>query len=146
MKLVFLLIVPAAMVWAAEPGERADLSGTWRLDAAGDRGKTFAIQQSGDEISIREFDAGGKVHSEMKCGTKGVECPVKIGGDTAQVTYYFYGPTLVEHLWKGKNVVKTRRTLSPDGEKMTVEVMSMSPPGPTEKFEYVKSAAVAVTR
>jgi hypothetical protein len=42
------------------------------------------------------------------------------------VSYWFNGTTLVEMMLQGKDnehVIKTRRTLSGDGKRMTVEVM-----------------------
>jgi hypothetical protein len=144
MKVAFLLILGCAAAAAGQPAEKPDISGTWKLgSSASDSAKVIVIQQGVDEINIRQVDSSGKVQTDMKCSTRGVECPVKINGDAAKVTYYFNGPTLVELVWRGKNVTKTRRTLSPDGEKLTVEVTSMNPPGDPEKFEFVKASEVA---
>jgi hypothetical protein len=144
MKIALLLTLACAAAAAGQSAEKLDISGTWRLgSSASDSAKVIVIQQGVDEINIREVDTSGKVQTDVKCSTRGVECPIKINGDAAKVTYYFNGPTLVELVWRGKNVTKTRRSLSPDGEKMIVEVMAMNPPGDPEKFEYIKAPEVA---
>jgi hypothetical protein len=148
MRLAYLLLCVCAAAYAAQAGEKPDFSGTWQIEPAGgekETGATWVIEQHDSDIRIREMDKSGKVQRDVKCGTRGVECEFKLNGGDAKASYYFNGSTLVELLWKGKDVIKTQRTLSPDGTKLTVEVMQMTPPGDPEKMIYVKAAPAAAT-
>ncbi len=57
------------------------------------------------------------------------------------MSYWFNGTTLVEMMLQGKDnehVIKTRRTLSGGGERMTVEVMPITPPGKMESTVLIR--------
>lgn len=142
-KLSVLVLIGCAGLLAYQPSERPDLSGTWRLESSSGQDESWKIEQKADEVRILRLNSAGKATTEITCGTKGVECPAKIDGDKAKVSYYFNGAALVELVWKGKDVTKTRRSLSPDGSKLMVEVMPMSPPGSAEKLTFVKVPEVA---
>lgn len=117
--------------------DRPDLSGTWRLE--GNEAETLVITQSQDEVSISNKAAAGTV---VKCGMSGKACDGTIDGEKVSVSYWFNGPTLVEMATGGKRkdrVVKTRRSLSSDGQKMEVEVIPIAPVGKSEKLTYLKS-------
>jgi hypothetical protein len=123
---------------------KPDLSGDWRPETAGDTSTNTArtlIEHTGDEIRIREPDGSDKAVTDVKCGVKGKECAARIDSINAKVVLFFNGETLVQLTTKGEDVVKTHRTISEDGQKMTLEVIPLAPPGKTEKVTFVRSDA-----
>jgi hypothetical protein len=119
---------------------KPDLNGSWRLETKTDASAaTSVIQQDADEIRIREPSSSGQAVTDVKCGVKGKECAARVNGDDAHVTFWYNGQTLVQMTTQGKDVVKTRRTLSPDGRKMTVEIIPIAPSGKTETLTFVRA-------
>ncbi|MBL8209848.1 MAG: hypothetical protein JNK87_04020 [Bryobacterales bacterium] len=117
--------------------DRPDLSGTWRLE--GNDAETLIIAQTDDQVAIASKSPAA---TEVKCGVSGKACDGTIGGEKVSVSYWFNGPMLVEMATGGKRkdrVVKTRRSLSSDGQKMEVEVIPIAPVGKSEKLTYVKA-------
>jgi hypothetical protein len=121
--------------------DKPDLNGSWRLETKTDASApTSVIQQNADEIRIREPSSSGeKAVTDVKCGVKGKECAARVNGDDAHVTFWYNGQTLVQMTTQGKDVVKTRRTLSADGRKMTVEIIPIAPSGKTETLTFARA-------
>ena len=141
--LVAALFCTTAYAQESAAGGRPDLSGTWKLESRNQQPASelmLVIEQHENDVVLREKTSSGTIQVDVKCATNGVECPAKIDGNKAKVTYYFNGPMLVEHVWRGDEVTKTRRRLSPDGSKLTVEVMPLTRPGEVEKLVFIRNA------
>jgi hypothetical protein len=143
---VSLLLVPWLNVACALPAfaqssvlGKPDFTGTWQVE--GKTTEAVAIEQTEDNISIREVTDAGKAQTEVKCGMKGSECTGRVAGEEAKIVFYFSGPMLVQTTDNGKEVYRTRRTLSEDGKKITEEVVPIVPPGKPETRTLVKAAA-----
>lgn len=121
---------------AVSAAERPNLTGTWKGQSAAE---VVEIQQVDGEISIK---TGAE---EIRCGTFGEECAIKIAGKPVKLTFYYNGPVLVEMRVENKRVVKTRRSLSEDGKTLTVEVMPISPPGSKTESRYSLSEGASAT-
>jgi hypothetical protein len=131
---------------SAAAADRPDLTGTWKLDLAhsqtGDekvQSGTLLIHQTEDKISItdnRVAPDGKEKKLEVECNTMGKECKLKEGS----FSLYYNGPVLVMVQTHGSDLaVKRRFSLSPDGARITMEVIHLSPPGkPDESYVFVK--------
>jgi hypothetical protein len=121
---------------------KPDLSGAWQIETstAGDQVPQWSIDQTLDKIHIKESLELGKVTTDVECGTKAVECPGRVDGKDASVVFYFNGPILVQITRKGKEVTKVRRTLSDDGQKITMEVIPYVPAGDPKTVVLVRAA------
>lgn len=143
-----LIAGTAIAVAACVLGQEAkiDFSGTWKPEAQA--AKTFVVKQTADEIHIQEMGAGSNTVSEVKCGYRGQECPAKVDGGNAKVVLYYNGPSLVQITTRDKKVYRTRWTMSSDGEKVTVETISIVPQGKTDTVVLVraKGSDVAVAK
>jgi hypothetical protein len=92
----------------------------------------ITIVQNESEIRISDAAATTNNRSVITCNTVGKQCDATLGGEPVKVSYWFNGPALVEMLYLGKDndkVVKTKRSLSEDGQKMIVESIQIVPPG-----------------
>lgn len=101
------------------------------------------IEQNGNDIKITQVSPEGAPKTSFECTTMGKECSGTSDGETAKVSYWFNGTALVEMLIEGKDgdkVTKTRRTLSEDGKKMTVEVQHISPAKESDKIVLTLSS------
>jgi hypothetical protein len=125
---------------SAAIGSKPDLSGDWQLQGDSNRKiKLVIAEDSGQEkVRIVETSADADRKTEFDCSVKGKECQGTVEGEPAKITVYYNGPTLVELATRGRGdkVTKTRRTLSPDGNSLTVEVVDIVPPGKKEKVTY----------
>jgi hypothetical protein len=135
-----LLLASAVPAFAQAPPVNAkpDFSGTWQIE--GKTNEAVAIQQTIDNISIRELDSTGKAQTEFKCGMKGSECTGRVAGQEAKIVFYFNGPMLVQTTDNGTEVYRTHRTLSADRKKITEEHVPLVPPGKSESRTLVKAA------
>ena len=143
-ELLVLALLSFAQLQAAE---KPDFTGTWRLEGT-DTGSSITIKQSDETIEL-SAGAQSEMVPQVRCNTMGRECEAKVAGEPAKVTYYFNGPMLVEMIYAGKNgnrVTKTRRALSPDGTRMTVEVMPMAPAGKSSTLVYVRQQPATSTQ
>jgi hypothetical protein len=145
---VIALLLSACSVAAAD---KPNLSGTWRVqqDAQLVDGVLPAITIVQNESDLHLSDASSKKNnsSVIDCNTIGKQCEATLDGHPVKVSYWFNGPVLVEMLYLGKDnerVVKTRRSLSDDGQKMTVEMIQIVPPGKSPvKAVFVREQHVA---
>jgi hypothetical protein len=149
---IFLLLTTAlgmlSAVLANAGQDKADLTGTWKLDQArsdsgqADKGLVLFIEEKDQTIHIKE--SGGSIAkeeaSDFTCDTMGKPCEIQDGKDKASVTVYYNGPALVVITSgrKGNSVEKHRLSLSPDGS-LTMEVTHIVPQGKTEKLVFVKA-------
>lgn len=119
---------------------KPDLSGKWQLD--GKPAETVSIQQTVDTISVVALNTstGDKAQTEIQCSIKGKECSARVEGRDAKVTFFFNGTTLVQFTDAGGEVSKTQRSLSEDGQRITVEHVGLNPPGKPESHVLVRSA------
>jgi hypothetical protein len=138
-KILCLFLVSGALSLAQD---HPNFSGDWKLDTAKSQGseakaKELAIKQDGDTISVTTEEDGRAL--EFKCATNGQNCKRK--GEPGEVSVYYNGPVLVEldmdH--NGDHVIKKRLRLANDGKSMEMELMRVSPPGPSEKLVFAKS-------
>jgi len=150
MRICGVVLVALASCGMLAGAEHPDFSGTWRLspDAAPPDGSVrLTIKQGADELRIRSTEAPADAITEISCNTIGKDCEAKVNGKPAKVSYYFNGSALVEWITEGKKaerVRKVRRTLSPDGAKMTVEIEQISPPDPNRQtVVYVRDQQLA---
>jgi hypothetical protein len=128
--------------------ERADLSGTWKLDPSrtepvqSNKDLTLVIEDKADEIRVKETrgpDLKDDV-TEFTCGKYGTECALQDGRSKASVTVYYNGPALVTMKTrgrKGSSVEKRRYTLT--GDTLVVEVTPIDPAGRPEKLVFTKA-------
>jgi hypothetical protein len=130
--------------------ERPDFSGKWRLSTdkpSADAPPQLAIEQTAGELRIRSTAGAGDAVTDISCNTAGTDCDAKVSGKPAKVSYYFNGPALVGWIKQGRNadqVWKVRRTLSPDGATLTVEIEQVSPPSSDRKtIVYMRDQQVA---
>ena len=131
--------------------DKPDLSGTWRLEGESHlvEGVLPAITIVQKESELHVADASAKTNNKnaIDCNTVGKQCEAKLDGEPVKVSYWFNGPVLVEMLSFGKDgdrVIKTKRSLSDDGQKMTVEVIQIVPTGkPPVKAVFVREQQVA---
>ncbi len=115
-KILCLFLVSGALSLAQD---HPNFSGDWKLDTAKSQASEtkameLAIKQDGDDISITGQQDGKSL--EFKCATTGQNC--KRNGD---------------------HVVKKRLQLADGGKSMEMDVMRISPPGPSEKLVFAKS-------
>lgn len=116
---------------------KPDLSGKWQ--AEGNASQTVIIEQSPDAISIRELGSGDEERTQLRCGIRGSECSGRVSGQDAKVLFYFNGPMLVQMTTQGKNISKTRRTLSDDGKRITIEHMPLVPSGKSQTSVLIRA-------
>lgn len=126
--LILSLISSAAIAGSDKP----NFSGNWRMEASkSEAAPIVTINQNENELRISSAPQQ-KESTDVTCNTMGKQCEATMDGDRVKVSYYYNGPMLVEMVFEGKNnerVTKTRRTLSEDGQKMTLEVIPMVPAG-----------------
>src|ERR1044071_2563996 len=131
LRALIVAAIVAVSAAAASPSDKPDFSGTWRLSdsAASDAENSapLSISQDGDNIKVVQQNADAARKTEISCNTRGKDCQATVDGNKVKVAYWYNGPTLVEMCYEGDHVTKTRRTLSPDGKTMTVEVLSIVP-------------------
>src|SRR5580698_4499567 len=133
MKFKYLcLIAPvifASATWA-DPQQRPDLNGNWRLEPAQCELHshvpqfTWQIEQSDNAIHLIQRLGDKSSVDEVRCGTDGKDCKIKDEGHPAVISFYYNGPVLVELESQGSNrdtITKKRMTVSPDGSRLTVE-------------------------
>jgi hypothetical protein len=138
-KFLCLLLVTGAISFAQD---HPNFSGNWQLDSTKSEGASaktmaLAIQQNDDKIAVTSDEEGKS--TSFECATNGQNCKVK--GEPAQVSMYYNGPTLVELDMEGHNgehVIKKRLHISDGGKTMEMEVMRISPPGPSDKLIFNK--------
>jgi hypothetical protein len=130
---------------AAGDSDHPNLTGKWRLDTTKSEIHSvkdiqeWDIQQSDDVIEIAS-QAQGRTES-IKCATTGKDCNSKEAGESAQISFYYNGPMLIEMDLLGHNkehVVKKRMKLGADGKTLEVEVMHITPQAPTDKLVFEK--------
>ncbi|HXS96902.1 MAG TPA: hypothetical protein VN736_20020 [Candidatus Limnocylindrales bacterium] len=146
--LLCLAAMAAGSVWAQV--DHPDLNGVWQRQSNDSKVKseTLNIAQKPDSIDIvRSVDTGGRpIKDEINCSTEGKDCKVKEEGQDTQVSMYYNGPMLVmiEQRHGNDYVTKRRLKLSPDGKTLTMEVMTINPPGKaTENLTYTKQSQTA---
>ena len=135
-------VTAALMLMAANAAQptiegKPDFSGTWRMESQDS--KSWVIQQEPGSIHIRNAEGSEKEKTDVRCGLMGEECSGRIEGDKAKVVFYYNGPTLVQMTTRGKNVSKIRRTLSDDGNRITVEITPYVPAGDKETLVLVRA-------
>src|SRR5271165_1677430 len=126
----------ANVTWA-DPQQRPDLNGIWRLEPAQSEihsrvpsQLTWQIEQS--ETAIHLIQRLGDKNDELRCGTDGKDCKVKEEGHPAVISFYYNGPVLVELESQGSNrdtITKKRISISQDGSRLTVELIHVLPAG-----------------
>ena len=125
--------------------DKPDFSGTWRAEGAADQA-VITIQQDGTELNMNSA-GDSDLKTAVTCNTMGKQCEAKVSGDAVKVSYWFNGPALIEMSVQGKNgqrVTETRRQLSDDGRKMTVEVIQIAPAGKdAQKFVFIRDEQIA---
>jgi hypothetical protein len=124
--LAFLAVTPSMAEQRTING-KPDFSGTWRAESKDS--VTLNIEQTADSISIREVGEDKKANTEVRCSTKGADCSGRVDGEEVTVAFYYNGPALVETVRRGSSVDRVRRTMSDDGQKLTVEVIPLVPAG-----------------
>ena len=136
MRLCTVIALPLLAYSTLAAADKPNLSGTWRLEQGSQVVDgilpAITIVQKESELHVSDASAKPDSGSVIKCNTVGKQCEAKLGGDPIKVSYWFNGPVLVEMLSFGKDgdrVVKTRRSLSEDGKKMTVEMIQIVPAG-----------------
>jgi hypothetical protein len=143
MKLTMLVALAALCPGVA--AEKPDFSGAWRADGPGQ--EVITIDQTEENLHIS--GGAGDEKLDVTCNTMGRECTGTVDGEAVRVSYWYNGPMLVEMVFEGKNnerVTETRRRLSEDGRKMSVEVIQIVPPGKDpEKLVYVRDQEQAAT-
>jgi hypothetical protein len=150
MRFWFVLLAALASCGTLASAERPDFSGKWNLSpehTSKDVSPHLTIEQSADELRIRSSEGSGDQVTDISCNTVGKDCEAKVNGSPATVSYYFNGQALVSWVKEGRNadrVRKVRRTLSPDGARMTVEIEQVSPPDSgRHTIVYVRDRQVA---
>lgn len=124
----FVLYLAAVSI--AFCADHPDLNGVWK---ASDTGDTISIRQKDNAVEITE---SGKDTNEIQCNTSGQACKVKGG----EVTLWYNGETLVliESLHGNSHVTKRKLKVSEDGKNLEVEIVHITPPGPTQKLSLVR--------
>jgi hypothetical protein len=122
-----LLAVTASVAEQPTINGKPDFSGTWKAES--NDSVTWVIEQTEDSISIREMGADKKANTDVRCSTRGADCDGRVDGDLVKAAFYYNGPALVATMRRGKNVNRVRRTLSEDGQKMSVEMIPLLPAG-----------------
>jgi len=138
------LVLAGVTVLGADEG-KPNLSGTWKLGAAGansdqgDRELVLVIDEKGEDVHITETRGSNPRDdvSSLTCSTMGTECAMQDGRDKAKAFVYYNGPVLVvlkTHGRKGDTVEKRRLSLSPAGDSLVVEISHIEPQGKDEKL------------
>jgi hypothetical protein len=147
MKLSVVPVLIACSCSITLAAEKPDFTGTWRLDGSPDQSSIVVIEQNDGDIHI--VSKSKEDPTEIKCDTLGKECEGSLSGEPVTVRYWYNGPMLVQMAFEGKNnknVTETRRTLSEDGTRMTVEVVQVVPMGKSpQHFVFVKQQDDATT-
>jgi hypothetical protein len=147
MNAIQAITVAGMMSVALFAAEKPNFSGVWRMDSVDDdSAKALKIDQSEQVLRISR-DGEQDKPTDISCNTVGKDCEATVDGQRVKVSYWYNGPVLVEMVFEGKNnerVIKTRRTLSEDGQTMMVEVIPMVPSGQSpEKLVFVRDQQVA---
>jgi hypothetical protein len=143
------LLLPCALVVGVfgllADNEHPNFTGTWRLDVSKSELHSkpeptlWTIRQDNDSIAIDEQIKGRTV--SMKCGTDGKSCKATPEGASGEVMFYFNGEALVETDFLGndkEHVIKKRIHMGVDHKTMEIEVMHLTPSGPTEKWVFAQ--------
>lgn len=141
------LILSVISSVAVAGSDKPNFSGKWRMETPNrESAAILTIAQNEGELRMSSAPQQ-KETTEVACNTMGRECEATVGGERVKVSYYYNGPMLVEMVFEGRNnerVTKTRRTLSEDGNTMTVEVIPMVPSGKDPyKLVFVRDQQVA---
>jgi hypothetical protein len=129
----------------ADGSSHPNFTGTWNLDTAKSEIHSrveltsWAIRQDDTSIAIDEQIKGRTV--SMKCGTDGKNCKAKPQGESGEVMFYYNGEMLVETDFLGHDkdrVIKKRLKMGVDGKTLEIEVLHVSPVGPSEKWVFAK--------
>lgn len=144
MSLALLVFVAVAgTAWAEQPAisGKPDFSGKWRQESDPDNSRSalLIIEQASDTIWLRESSGSDRPETDLKCSVKAKDCSGRVKGHSANVVFYYNGDKLIQITRIGDNVTKIRRSLSADGETITVEIMPMAPYGKPEKVILVRS-------
>jgi hypothetical protein len=151
MKILTLFAALLAVCQSTSASDKPNFSGTWRIDGDTQLAEgilpAITIVQNESELRISDATVKAAADNVITCNTVGKQCEARLSGQPVKVSYWYNGPTLVEMLYEGKDndrVVKTRRSLSDDGQKMTVEIIKIVPPGkPSVKMVFVRDQQVA---
>jgi hypothetical protein len=148
MRIVQALITAAISTVVLAAAEKPNFSGTWRMEPGNsESAPLLKIEQNDSELKISS--AAEKEKTELTCNTVGKECEGTMHGEHVRVSYWYNGPMLVQMVFEGKDndrVTETRRRLSEDGQKMTVEVIPIVPAGKSaDKLVFVKDQQVMAT-
>jgi hypothetical protein len=135
--LLALLAVTPSMAEQPTINGKPDFSGTWKAES--NDSNTWVIEQTEDSISIREMGADKKTNTDIRCSTRGADCNGRVEGDDVKAAFYYNGPALVATMRRGKSVNRVRRTLSDDGQKMSVEMIPLLPAGKPHTIVLVRS-------
>jgi hypothetical protein len=128
MRLALYLVAVSIALGADHP----DLTGVWK---ASDSAETISIHQKQDTVEIAE---SGKETSAIQCNTVGQACKIKGGA----VSLWYNGETLVivESLHGNSRVTKKKMKMSEDGKSLEVEIVSITPPGVTQRLSLARQS------
>lgn len=135
---LFALLLGVSSISIA--GEKPNFTGQWQAEPAAGADKVGApakrtIEQDGVNIHIVDTVLGPDAKEQtldIKCTTNGQQCAVKAAAHEGQVSFYYLGQMLVEidsNVFGADSVVKRQIKLSEDGKNLTVEIVSIVPPG-----------------
>lgn len=131
----FSLLV-AGSTFADDGAVRDKLTGKWQSDGNGD---TWILKEAGDSIHVSN-SSNAQIVAEFDCNTVGKECAVKRSGHKATVSMWFNGEKLVELETTGDRVVKRRFSVTGNGDTMDLEVIPITPIGPTAIMHFKRSS------
>ena len=127
------------LIFAAWAADRPDLTGKWVLDSAHSetnkfKSETISINQKTDTVQISDNatePSGKELKFDISCNTEGQDCSTKDNGQSAKVSFWYNGSTLVMMEQRHGNdfVVKKRLKPSEDGKTLSMEVIYIAPPG-----------------
>ena len=151
MRIFSVTVICLLSSWSVTAADKPNFSGAWHLDGESQLpdGILTAINIVQNESNLRMSDASAETNNKnvINCTTTGKQCDAMLEGRPVRVSYWYNGPVLVEMLYLGKDnerVVKTRRSLSDDGHRMTVEMIQIVPPGKSPaKAVFVRDQKVA---
>ncbi len=116
--------------------DRAKLNGTWQMENPSGKPVTWVIEQKTDVAHFTNTE-GDQKSADFECSTRGKECQVAESGKGAKISMWYNGASLVQMETKGSDVMK--RKFSVDGDKMSVEITPIEPPGKAETLHFKRT-------
>jgi hypothetical protein len=118
--------------------DRAKLNGTWEIENGSGKPITWVIEQKDDTAHFANSEGDQKA-ADFECSTRGRECKIADSGKDAKISMWFNGSSLIQMETKGSDVTKRKFSVTPEGDKLSVEIVPIVPAGKAETLHFKRS-------